>query len=579
MFSGLYWYTNNLISEITSGFINSTDISIELITPQLYLNNSTGILIDQPENIWRLNSDYINVNIGYEAFNPNCLNLLITDYLKTTQDNYYIGVIKFICSYYTTKVSNTKDLYITGFKSINCVYETQAVSLFTNDDKTINDDIGLILLSKTYPKCELNTETHNLEISTIITTLGKTKNYLATITNLDELNFNTNAMNELTLLKNSIAFTEDEAISNLTGLILEDSILSAGINELNYNIENNTASKLTDLTWTDNWEFNFYENGFLQYITNQDLSMLKQYNESISSGLNSIVNFAPVVTQCLIEPLKIIFNFGTNNYPISNIFDMDIKVLINDETERNKAVGWRCGYKQTKYLNWQSGDNIEGGPEVVYVDIDTYKFYHVNKSTLEILVNACWFQETQVESINPTINIVWKGYLYTYPVENVLTNTDCCDNLILRIQIDLNNNTIKCDKQYFVGLVTTYNEDNINIESNNFNVSLGYIKMYQSEYEEFNQMPHLKEVELVYKNNIKKYYLYTHIADQNLDVVKTNLENSWYITYNNTNYNGKLYLKDSIDLIWTDQVILNIDNKLYTVYNYKQEFIDFTNIK
>ena len=291
----IYWYNDNLQSDIISGIIESQNISAEIIKPQLYLNNTSGILTGQPENIWRLNSDYINVNIGYEAFNLTCPDLIPSDYLNNTADNYYIGVIKFTCPFYTAKVSNTKDTYITGFKSIKCTYETQSVSLF-NDGDIINDNIGLILLSKQYPKCELNRD-HDLEISTIITTLGgnKAKNYLATSDNIEDLYTNIYANNELELLKNSIASTSGDAISKLTGLILTGTIidsnsniipLSTGIDLLNYEILNNTASISSELNWfNSDWGFDFYNNGFIQYITNQDLSVLPQYNASINTRI------------------------------------------------------------------------------------------------------------------------------------------------------------------------------------------------------------------------------------------------------------------------------------------------------
>lgn len=57
---------------------------------------------------------------------------------------------------------------------------------------------------------------------------------------------------------------------------------------------------------------------------------------------------------CLVEPMKIAFNFGNSEYSyMSNYFDMDIKVVINDPLEISKPVGWRCGNTQTKYLSWK----------------------------------------------------------------------------------------------------------------------------------------------------------------------------------------------------------------------------------
>jgi len=78
--------------------------------------------------------------------------------------------------------------------------------------------------------------------------------------------------------------------------------------------------------------------------------------------IKCISDWIPAVTNCLIEPMKIIFNFGqqTTNNSVNNNFDIDIKVNIDDPVERNNAVGWRCGSKNTKYLTWLTGDNVAG---------------------------------------------------------------------------------------------------------------------------------------------------------------------------------------------------------------------------
>lgn len=295
-------------------------------------------------------------------------------------------------------------------------------------------------------------------------------------------------------------------------------------------------------------------------------------------GLTDTLNFTSVVNQCLVEPLKLVFNFGTNKYVLNDFFDLDIKVNIsNDPVEKNKAVGWKCGYKQTKYLNWESGDNIHGGPEVVYVDVDTYKFYNADKirkrkekeKTLDIDIHVCWFNESQVRSNDVIVNIVWKGYLYAIPINSLTYNTGCCDNLVLTIKINLDTNTITYYPVYYVGVVTTYGT----VKNNDFNASLGYVRLTKDNYDKFTKNHAIDgKIKVEGTTENKDYYFYTNVADTTLDIVKAELYRSWYLDFNDTEYNGKLLTNKDIDLIWQDKIKLTIDNvtKFYDVYNFKQ---------
>lgn len=170
---------------------------------------------------------------------------------------------------------------------------------------------------------------------------------------------------ELNLLSSSIAIDKESAINSFINLISNDSILSDGISELTYDIVSGIASLPG---WkNNNWlsdglgfKFDFYEPYYSEYLENDITSGLIDYNTGISA-LSSILKFSPIISNCLIEPMKIIFNFGTksNDY-LTNNFDLDIKVRIDDNLERIKPVGWKCGYKETKYLNWLTNDNTTG---------------------------------------------------------------------------------------------------------------------------------------------------------------------------------------------------------------------------
>jgi hypothetical protein len=117
---------------------------------------------------------------------------------------------------------------------------------------------------------------------------------------------------------------------------------------------------------------------------------------------------------------------------------------------------------------------VTAGPEIVLVDIDTYKMYNYNKTktktTLEILVNACLYDATQLETQQIFININWKGYLYLKTFKNLPYNIGCCENLLLKITVDLENNFISTEPElvYFVPVVTTYG----NLGNSDFNISI-----------------------------------------------------------------------------------------------------------
>lgn len=109
-------------------------------------------------------------------------------------------------------------------------------------------------------------------------------------------------------------------------------------------------------------ELNIY-NDYLNLLNDNSMENIEKFNNKMSI-VEDFSNWTPTFTNCLIEPLKISFNFGDvslNNIDgINYTFDIDIKVNIDDPVERNNAVGWRCGSKNTKYLSWITGDNIYG---------------------------------------------------------------------------------------------------------------------------------------------------------------------------------------------------------------------------
>ena len=212
-------------------------------------------------------------------------------------------------------------------------------------------------------------------------------------------------------------------LSPLSGDMLLSNIFNNNLSSIHQDLHNKLSAEKNDSELTENNIF--YSETFNQYLVNF-LETNSIFNDTTvkdltlyTNGLNNlgkINQFLPVMNECLIDPLKIIFNFGSleevTNKSGLNEFDLDIKVRILDETEKYNSVGWKCGHLNTSYLNWVTADNTQGGPEVVIVDVDKYKFYNRNNTVLKIEVNACWFEMTRIESKNASIYLNWKGYFY-----------------------------------------------------------------------------------------------------------------------------------------------------------------------
>lgn len=301
--SNIVLYSDTLFGE------NSTTIKINnvignILEQHLYSDKEyiSGIVTSQVENIWRLNSDYVDVNIGYEAFNP-FISANYEDYINSNKQSVYVGVIQYNCELYNSKVSNTKNLYISGIKNIKCRYKSAETPI---SDK--NDVVRMLLLNNKYPKCYLNS-TGELVIESLITTLGGKKSckYLPNVEDVDELQ-TPEVQKELDILKSTLISVKDlpsgavvssYIIDALTGTLLtgiiNDYPLSSYTDTLNNTIMNNPASISSDLTWNNNgWGFNFYStyeqyllSSTLPNISRKDLNaLLNTYNENLSSRSN-----------------------------------------------------------------------------------------------------------------------------------------------------------------------------------------------------------------------------------------------------------------------------------------------------
>jgi hypothetical protein len=171
---------------------------------------------------------------------------------------------------------------------------------------------------------------------------------------LDESAENVKINNMSSYLQGDFSNLSDKLTPTLSGLLKDK--LTIGISDF----ESLMASDID----TKNIFYNSYEDFYNKIGTNNGSieTAITTFNDTMKS-LPVLSNWTPALTNCLIEPMKIMINFGQptiEKNEMSPTFDIDIKVNINDPIEKNNAVGWRCGSKNTKYLSWISGDSRDG---------------------------------------------------------------------------------------------------------------------------------------------------------------------------------------------------------------------------
>lgn len=204
------------------------------------------------------------------------------------------------------------------------------------------------------------------------------------------------------------------------------------------------------------------------------------------------------------------------------------------------------------------------GPEIVLVDIETYKMYNTKKE-MSILVNACFNESSQLESNKITVNISWKGYFYVKTFEHLPYNIACCENLLFKVIIDLETNFIKdVELVYYVPVVSSFGQPG----TADFNLSIGYIKVLKSD---------LTKLPESIKINNKQFTFYPNASSFDFDIQY--LEQFIYNTYK-VEHNSKIYLlKDIIAenflLNWEEKINLNYNDlkTTYTVFYVEQCFI------
>jgi hypothetical protein len=302
--------------------------------------------------------------------------------------------------------------------------------------------------------------------------------------------------------------------SDLSGFLEQKS--QAG-DVISVGFDNTEFSCAVPSTWAS-WVFNVQTPEFLDWkksrieptLNNIESisNMLETYNSNVS-GLNMISKFTSEFANCLVEPMKFVFNFGNNKFNFDTYFDMDISININDENEKSNAVGWRCGYTTTKYLDWITKDHIFGGPEIVLVDIDKYKIFNPTKEYLEIPVHVCWFNETQIESVLPLLTISWHGYEYVVPLNNLQYNSNCCQNLLVIVKINLVTNEITYSYPDIIPVISCLNPAILDeVYAEDFSLNLGYIICNKSDFINVDKRKLWQQLDIQSANKNFVYFAY-----------------------------------------------------------------------
>ena len=165
--------------------------------------------------------------------------------------------------------------------------------------------------------------------------------------------------------------------------------------------------------------------------------------------------------------MKIICNQGDifsfdKSYNQNDSQDLDVNVYIDTVNQRKNKVGWKCGRRTTDYLNWISYDQMYGKPEIILVDLDKYKIKNKSsniENTIDIIVNLCWFDLSDIQSHNPNIIINWKGFTYHYICSDIQVNTNCCDIPFIKIKVNLSTNSVRCYRNIYIPYIMYYNND------------------------------------------------------------------------------------------------------------------------
>ena len=136
-----------------------------------------------------------------------------------------------------------------------------------------------------------------------------------------------------------------------------------------------------------------------------------------------------------------------------NIIDIDLTAYIsNNPMESSKKVGYGNHYVETNYIKW-FGDKIQVTPEYIEVNVEKYKedYYENYKqsSTLELTMNVCWNENSQVNPDDIYLMINWKGILEKVSLTALGISSFDCKTRSIVITIDLKTFSLKLPLNIF----------------------------------------------------------------------------------------------------------------------------------
>lgn len=327
-------------------------------------------------------------------------------------------------------------------------------------------------------------------------------------------------------IKNDITKTQfSTLLKNQLNYIINN-INNKTINDVKISLSNDKIEEIINQLHRQILNTNFiidYKNDILNaetisfiYIIETQVNIKQQLNNNgLMYKLNELSNYQqenylkflkaiPAFSDCFTDNLKVYINFGQLSKQIKNFiigsqsFDLDSSIYIDDSNYDNiqvlKKVGWRCGYNKTDYITSITNDNRFGGPEVYDINLAKYKNYLINKyvnvyenslenyrqlnfntiaNNIKIHLEVCWYNQSILRSINPTIEIYWKGMYISDKVNKskININSKCCqDSWSKDILIDLTNNIFKYSQGnalYPVFVTQLQKKYNYNILDNN----------------------------------------------------------------------------------------------------------------
>ena len=439
---------------------------------------TSGYMINYT-NVWRINSDLSRVNIAYESinFDEYLGNNHFYDKLLESTKSFYVDVIQFT---FDISVIKQSSVYMTIFKNYDYKKLKDKISIPIQSRKMLaNSAADLTAIHESYPYCNITSD-NKLIVKTIVTQLGGEKSVdidtqsakdmlMATISDNYSSRHDTNITEtDVVPYMNILSFiTNDFQIDNESDKNLINEKVQSIIDELIFENDCIDPREYADsiITSTNNFEIirlsTSLENG--EFFGNL-------YNEITKESLDSLGMLAqtsrwiPCTTDCLVEPLKIVCNFGDLPDSVKEFitgtesFDLDISVYIDDSdfenTEVNKPVGWHCGYKKTDYVEWITDDVTINGPEIVLVDLQKYKNHILSKfkndtiaaneylKNVKIDIHVCWYSESMLISSSPRVDVAWKGFYneYKFTTNQMTTNSKCCkNNNKITLNVDLTN--------------------------------------------------------------------------------------------------------------------------------------------